>query len=79
MTADKILAHPVGHNIKWRDVVSLLRSVGEVDEHDGRVRVTMGDETETFDIPHHGDIDAQQVIDLRRMLTGVGITSATDA
>jgi hypothetical protein len=73
-TADKIFGHPVSHNIQWHDVVSLLASVGTVsEEHDGRYTVTLGDETQTFDIPRHHDIDEQQVIDLRRMLKGAGI------
>jgi hypothetical protein len=74
-TVEKIFNHPVGHNIQWHDVVSLLQSVGTVtDEHDGKVTVTLGPETETFTPPRHHDIDEQQVIDLRRMLKGAGIT-----
>ena len=74
-TVEKIFNHPVSHNIQWHDVVSLLQSVGTVtDEHDGRVTVTLGPETETFTAPRHHDIDEQQVIDLRRMLKGAGIT-----
>jgi hypothetical protein len=34
--------------------------------------VELGTETEFFDRPKHKDIDTQQVVDLRRMLTGVG-------
>jgi hypothetical protein len=39
--------------------------------------VTLGAETETFDVPRHHDIDAQQVVDLRRMLKGAGIGPPT--
>ena len=74
-TLEKILAHPVSHNIQWHDVLSLLESVGTVAEkHDGRYAVTLGSETQTFDVPRHHDISEQQVIDLRRMLKGAGIT-----
>ncbi len=74
-TVEKIFNHPVGHNIQWHDVLSLLESVGTVtEERDGRYRVTLGSETETFDVPRHNDIDEQQVVDLRRMLKGAGIT-----
>lgn len=73
-TVDKILGHPMSHNIQWHDVLSLLESVGTVrEEHDGRVKVTLGSETQTFDAPRHHDIDEQQVIDLRRMLKGAGM------
>jgi hypothetical protein len=74
-TVEKIFNHPVSHNIQWHDVLSLLESVADVTkESDGRYRVTLGSETETFDVPRHHDIDEQQVVDLRRMLRGVGIT-----
>jgi hypothetical protein len=73
-TVEKIFQHPAGHNIQWHDVLSLLRSVATVDEeHDGRYRVTLGSETETFDAPRGHDIDTQMVVDLRRMLQGAGI------
>ena len=74
-TVERIFSHPVGHNIQWHDVLSLLESVAAVsEEHDGRYTVTLGSETQTFDAPRHHDIDEQQVIDLRRMLSGAGIT-----
>ncbi len=74
-TVEKIFNHPVSHNIQWHDVLSLLQAVADVsEEHDGRYAVTLGPETETFDAPRHHDIDEQQVIDLRRMLKGAGIT-----
>ena len=51
-TVEKIFQHPVSHNIEWHDVLSLLEGVGEVTkEHDGRYKVTLGSETETFDVP----------------------------
>ncbi len=74
-TVEKIFNHPVSHNIQWHDVLSLLQSVAAVtEERDGRYKVTLGSDTETFDVPRHHDIDEQQVIDLRRMLRDAGIT-----
>ena len=73
-TVERILSHPTSHNIEWHDVVSLLEQVGSVaEEHDGVFKVTVGSETETFRAPRSGDIDAQQVVDLRRMLKSAGI------
>jgi hypothetical protein len=73
-TVEKILGHPMSHNIQWHDVLSLLESIGHVtEERDGRFRVTLGSETQTFDAPRHHDIDEHQVVDLRRMLRGAGI------
>ena len=78
ITVERIFSHPVSHNIQWHDVLSLLESMDAVtEEHDGRYAVTLGSETQTFDAPRHHDIDEQQVIDLRRMLRGAGITPDT--
>ena len=77
-TVEKIFSHPVSHNIQWHDVLSLLEGLGAVtEESDGRYKVKLGGETETFDAPRHHDIGEQQVVDLRRMLRGVGITPAS--
>jgi hypothetical protein len=73
-TVEQIFNH--GANVEWRKVESLLDAVSTVtEEHDGRLRVTLGDETETFDRPHDKDVDVQMLVDLRRMLSRVGITS----
>ena len=75
VTVGKLFNHPVGQNIQWHDILSLLEAVGTVRaEVGGRYAVTLGSETETFEAPRHHDIDTQQVIDLRRMLNGAGIT-----
>jgi len=67
------MQHPTSHNIEWRAVMSLLEAVGEVTvRHDGRVAVKIGPELEFLAPPAGKDIDAQMVIDLRRMLTNAG-------
>jgi hypothetical protein len=77
-TVEHIFRHPVGHNIEWRAVLSLLEAVASVEEtHHGKFIVTLGDETETFEPPRHKDIDEQQVVDLRRMLKHAGYAPAT--
>lgn len=74
-TVEKLFNHPVGHNVQWHDVLSLLESVAAVSGgKDGRYTVTLGSETETLDAPRHHDLDEQQVLDLRRMLNSAGIT-----
>ena len=73
-TVERIFAHPTSHNIQWHDVLSLLQAAGETEEvHDGRYKVTLGGETQTFDAPKGHDVDTQQVVDLRRMLKGAGL------
>jgi len=69
----QIFEHPVGHNVEWRAVLSLLEAVGTVEQRDnGRYLVRIGGETEVIDRPKGKDIDVQQVLDLRRMLTAAG-------
>lgn len=69
----QLFQHPTSHNIEWRAVLSLLEAVGEVtDGKDGNVHVTLADESEVFVRPKHKDIDVEQVVDLRRMLTNAG-------
>ena len=72
-TLAKVLNHPASGNVEWRQVLSLLESVGTVtDHHNGRLEVTIGDETEVFDPPKDKDVDKQMIVDLRRMLTNAG-------
>jgi hypothetical protein len=72
-TLTKIFEHPVSHNIEWRSVLSLLEVAGSVEERkDGKFVVTLGTETEVLEKPRRKDIDAQEVVDLRRMLRNAG-------
>ena len=69
----QVFQHPTSHNIEWPAVLSLLEAAGSVEErHDGKFHVRVGTETEVFTRPRHKDIDVQQIIDLRRMLTNAG-------
>jgi hypothetical protein len=75
----RIFQHPTSHNIEWRAVTSLLEVVGTIEEHrDGKFRVQIGSEVEFFDRPKHKDIDVQQVVDLRRMLSGAGYLAVVE-
>ena len=72
-TVERIFAEPLSHNIGWREVVSLLEAIGTVThEHNGKLRVSLGPETEVLHAPHGKDVEAQTVVDLRRMLTQAG-------
>ena len=69
----QIFQHPTSHNIEWRAVLSLLEAVGEVEHRkDAKFQVTLGGESELFVRPKNKDIDVDQVVDLRRMLTSAG-------
>lgn len=72
-TVSAILSHPTGHNIRWVDAISLVEAIGNVEEkHDGKFRITIGHEIEVFHRPRHKDLETQQVLDLRRMLSNAG-------
>ena len=72
----KIFSHPASGNLEWRQVLSLLEAVGSVEEeHNGKVKVTLGPETEVFRRPRGKDVDTQMVVDLRRMLAGAGFSA----
>lgn len=72
-TIAKILDHPAGGNIEWRQVLSLLEAIGEVtEEHNGKFKVTLGPETEVLHPPREKDIDEQMIVDLRRLLDQAG-------
>lgn len=76
----KIFQHPTSHNIEWHAVLSLLEAVGSVEErHDRKYLVQVGTETEVITRPKHKDIDVQQVVDLRRMLTTAGYDAVVEA
>jgi hypothetical protein len=74
-TLREIFSHPTSHNIEWHAVLSLLEAIGDVEvRHDRKVRVTIGAETEVLEPPSGKDVDAQLVLDLRRLLSQAGFT-----
>ena len=76
-TLKRIFSHPSSGNIEWRQVRSLLEVVGTAtEEHNGKLKVTLGDETEVLQPPHGKDIDQQMIVDLRRMLRRAGLAPA---
>ena len=73
-TVEKIFGHPASGNIEWRQVLSLLERVGTTtEEHNGKVKVTLGSETLILHPPRGKDIDTQMVVDLRHLLTEAGL------
>ena len=69
----QIFQHPVGHNIRWQDVVSLLEAVGTVEtRHDGKYLIRVGGESEVVARPGGKDVEIETVLGLRRMLSAAG-------
>jgi hypothetical protein len=76
-TVERIFSHPSSGNVEWRQVRALLEAVGTVtEEHNGKLKVTLGDETEVLQPPREKDIDQQMIVDLRRMLRRAGLAPA---
>jgi hypothetical protein len=75
----QIFQHPTSHNIEWHAVLSLLEVAGSVEQrHDGKYVVRVGDEQVVLVRPKHKDVDVQQVVDLRRMLTSAGYDAVVE-
>ncbi len=75
-TLRRIFEHPLSHNIDWRAALALLEATGSVDRrHDGKFAVTLGSTTEIFERPTGKDLDPEQVLRLRPMLTDAGYLS----
>jgi hypothetical protein len=72
-TIARIVSHAASTNIEWRQVPSMLEATGAATrEHNGKLTVTLGSETETLVPPRAKDLDVQTIVDLRRMLVRAG-------
>ena len=72
-TLSALFQHPTSHNVRWEDVVSLLDAVGTVEErHEGKIKVTVGAETEFLEAPRDHQASVDQIVGLRRMLRSAG-------
>ena len=57
-TLAEIFDHQGGGNVEWRKVHSLLEAIGTVtEEHNGKLKVEIGPETEVLTPPSDKDID----------------------
>jgi len=75
-TLNSIFTQPISGNIQWRDVESLLKSLGAVisERAGSRVAVLLNDRVAVFHRPHPGpNMDKGAVKDLRRFLESAGI------
>jgi hypothetical protein len=70
----QIFEQKTNYNVEWHDVVSLLQAVGSIEQqHDDMFLFRIGRETEVLRRPKDDkDIDGQQLVDLRRILTSAG-------
>lgn len=74
---DTIFAQPISGNIKWREVESLLKTLGATltERAGSRVSVSLNDRIIVLHRPHPSpNIDKGAVRDLRKFLQSAGIT-----
>jgi hypothetical protein len=73
----EIFGHPLPHNLKWMDVVSLVNHLGSVlERHDGNDEFRIGTTSEVFKRPHHKDIELEDVVRLRAFLERGGVDAS---
>ena len=71
-----IFRHPIAGDLKWRDVDSLLKSLGaELEERAGsRVAIFLNGRTAVLHRPHPSpNLDKGAVRDIRRFLESTGV------
>ena len=76
-TLEKLLDHQGHANVEWREVISLLEQVADVEEeHNGKFKVKLGSELLFLTRPKHKDVDQQTLVDVRKALetAGIGLT-----
>lgn len=73
----EVFGHPLPHNLKWTDVVSLVNHLGSVSErHDGNDVFSIGTTSEVFKRPHHKDVEPEDVVRLRAFLERAGVDAS---
>jgi hypothetical protein len=75
-TLGKLFEHPPSRNVEWHEVESLLEAVGTTThQHNGKLRTSVGAETEIIQAPRDKDLDPQMLVDVRRLLERAGYGS----
>lgn len=76
-TVAQVFAHPLAHNIQWRDVLCLLERIGDLHEcHAGGWAVTVDGSTTSFGRARSRELSSHQVMTLRRLLIGLELAPA---
>ena len=79
-TLVQLFQHPTSHNIEWHAVLSLLEAVGSVElRHDGEYAAHVGDQTVFLRRARDKDIDVEQVLAVRRLLSAAGYGAVVEA
>jgi hypothetical protein len=73
-TLDSLFAHPIAHNLEWRDIVGLFTKLGTV-EHlpNNETSLRIGAEHQVLRRPHGKDLTTEDIMALRHFLTRSGL------
>jgi hypothetical protein len=72
-TLEALFRHPPAHNLEWMDVVSLIESIGAVQEKGGnKFSFDVGSEHYSMHKPHTKHLTSIEVVDLRHFLQRAG-------
>jgi hypothetical protein len=71
---DQIEYHATTHKIGWRDLVTMLEEVADVEESHGggKVTVRLDNEKLVIEKPENGPVSEHTVLELRRMFKHAG-------
>jgi hypothetical protein len=65
----QIFAHPISHNLEWRELIAALKSIGSMEEvSNGKYHFSRAGRTLTFDEPGAKDVGEEEILRLRRFL-----------
>jgi hypothetical protein len=73
-TLDMLFEHPMSHNIEWRDIVTLLESLGTaVEGAHGALHATINKQSVVLHRPKHKDVPQEEIINIRHFLRRAGV------
>jgi hypothetical protein len=72
-TLDSLFAHPIAHNLEWRDTIALFARIGTV-EHlpNNETSIRIASEHQMLRPPHSKDLTTEEIMALRHFLTRAG-------
>lgn len=74
----RLFQHPLSHNLRWRDVIALFRSLGALEQtQGGDVLLRLNGQHQTFKPSHDKDLEPEDIMALRHFLTRAGWAEGT--
>ena len=65
-TVGRLFAHPVQHNLEWKELLAALPSVGELEEApNGKYHLVREGRTLTFEAPTAKEVGEEEIVRLR--------------